>query len=249
MEVTTPMRSNSCILAGWSTRDFALEDFAHYLKTFTPGVIEISKDLIDGTVSTKELYRILAQHLESHPEAVVSFAATTDLTTCSGLGWDAYRDYLAIQSAQARFLRSGYFRFFVGSDRGFPQEELLNRLRHLKRIVAPMIPAIEIHCGWESNMAHLRTLVSDTSFPFVVDFANGLASGLTYDELSEVIPEDRILYFHTRNFQSLYVEHPQSIDDEKRWINACPDVPLLWEPKEICCQRIKDLANEFGKTH
>jgi hypothetical protein len=242
-------RSKSCILAGWSTRDFTLEDFAHYLETFTPSVIEVSKDLIDGAVSTKGLHLVLTRHLESHPEAVVSFAATTDLTTCAGLGWDTYRNYLAIQSSQARFLRSSYFRFFVGRDEDFPQEELLGRLEYLAGLLAPIIPAIEIHCGWESDITRLRALVAKTSLPFVVDFANGLASGLAYEELSAVIPANRILYFHARNFQGLYIEHPKSIEDEKRWISACPDVPLLWEPKELDCQRIKELANEFGKTH
>lgn len=226
-----------------------MADFAQYLETFTPGVIEISKDLIDGAISTKELYLTLARHLETHPQAVVSYAATTDFTTCAGLGWDAYQNYIAIQSSQARFLRSSYFRFFVGKERNFPPEELLNRLSSLQRLVAPAIPAIEIHCGWESDISQLSTLVAKTSFPFVIDFANGLASGLTYDELSAVIPGQRILYFHTRNLPGIYLEHSPSIEDEKQWRKSYPNVPLLWEPKEIGCQRIKDLAHEFRKTH
>lgn len=113
-------KPGSLILAGWSTRNFNLQDLADYLEVLAPPIVEISKDLLDG-LSIKNLHELLKAYGARCGHAIVSFAGTTDLTTCAGLSWDAYFDYLRIQEAQARFLGSRYFRLFAGETKDFAE--------------------------------------------------------------------------------------------------------------------------------
>jgi len=126
---------------------------------------------------------------------------------------------------------------------------LLARLNAVAQLFAPTIPVVELHGGWESTPTHLRSLVARTSCLFVVDFANGLSCGLSYVELSEVLPRKRIAYFHSRNLGGHYIEDIDSVGEEARWRAQHPDIPVLWEPKHLSAQRIKELTDGARTAH
>jgi hypothetical protein len=198
-------------------------------------LVEISKDMIDGQVSIKEVGRCLELYREEHPDARISFAGTTDLTGCSGFGFRRYLDYLAIQAAQARFLGAGFFRFFVGQDAAVPGERVAERLARFADLLDPIVPVLELHLGWESSLGHLDLLVDRTRCGFVVDFENCVAADLDPHDLLARLPEARVVYAHTRNLSPSYVEHQSSVDWEDAWRRARPATDVLWEPKRLSC--------------
>jgi hypothetical protein len=230
-------------LAGWPLRSASLETFERYLDQRRPVVVEISKDMVDGEVSTKELRRCLERYRETNPDARVSFAGTTDFTGCAGFSFDAYLGYLAIQVAQARFLGATFFRLFVGEDTGAPEDCVLDRLARFDTLLDPILPLVELHLGWESSTGRPELLLERTPFAFVVDFENLMTSGLDPADLLGRLPESRVAYAHARNLPPDHVEHPSSLDVERAWCALQPATPVLWEPKRLSCAQALEVID------
>ncbi|HTY11490.1 MAG TPA: hypothetical protein VMF88_10500 [Bacteroidota bacterium] len=224
--------TSDLILSGWATRDFTLEEFDAYLGKFRPAIVEISKDFVDKTVSSKGLYGVIAEFKKSNPGTIIAFAGTTDFCLCSSLDFPRYIKYLSVQSAQAHFFDSSIFRIMIGGNTDFLRETVLDRLDTFEKLIAPIGVGVEIHKGWESSLEHIKLIVDKTNFNFIIDFQNSLDSHLDFNSLHEVIPQDRISYFHTRNLGEQYVEHQSSLEEERMWLGWCRK-PLLWEPKKI----------------
>lgn len=217
--------------AGWPLRHFNLDELTELLGAFTPGLIEISKDLIRDDVSLKSLGRILDS---VRGGSRLSFAGTTDLVSCAGLSWERYRRYLAVQFAQARFLDCSDFRLLVGGrSTDISTEELVRRIEGICDDLAPIAPCLEIHGGMESDPDVLAVLLRDTPVQVVLDFQNVCQAGWTSDEVLATVPVDRIVYFHQRNLPGVWTEHPASLEDEACWQARCPDAFFLWEPKTV----------------
>jgi hypothetical protein len=99
----------------------------------------------DEGVSLKALARSVESWRNSWPLRL-SFAGTIDLVTCGGFTWGRYRDYLAVQLSQARFLGCSEFRFFSGpysSSAG--TAELSDRIRDFV--------SVSLRCEHESRSA------------------------------------------------------------------------------------------------
>ncbi len=229
--------------AGWPLRFVSLEVFDRYLERHRPVVVEVSKNMVDGEVSTKGLQRSLERYQQTSPDACVSFAGTTDITECTGLPFDTYLRYLAIQVAQARFLGATLFRFFVGKCAETPADRVLDRLARFATLLDPIVPLVELHMGWESSPGNLDLLLERTKCAFVVDFENVMTSGLDPGELLGRLPASRVPYVHTRNLLPDYVEHPSSLRLEEEWRAAQPATPVLWEPKRLSSARVLEFID------
>ncbi len=199
--------------------------------------------MVDGEVSIKGLRQCLDRYRGVNPDARVSFAGTTDFTGCAGFPFDVYLSYVAIQVAQARFLGATSFRFFVGQDTDVAAERVLERLDRFGALLAPIVPLVELHMGWESSWERLELLLERTTCGFVVDFENFVTSGLGAAALLERLPASRVAYAHARNLRPGHVEHPSSLDLEAEWRAAQPAMPVLWEPKRLSCAQALELID------
>lgn len=226
-------------LAGWGTREFTLDELANYLKNSKFKVLEISKYFVEGPVSIKQTFNLIKNYKQEN-NSIISYAGTSDFVNCSGMSFKDYLDYLSIQVAQARFLQADTFRVLVGGKLN-SSEPIMERLLEFAEMIKPMRVLIEIHGGWESSMENIKEIVKSTDFNFVIDFQNILESDLSYELLHDVISEDRIEYFHTRNINSFYVEHEISLKEEKKWVSKNLSTEILWEPKLIEKKKLVEL--------
>jgi hypothetical protein len=238
------------IPAGWTLRNFSPDDLASLVGPSPQGLLEISKDHISDTVSLKELGRVVSA-LCASSSARVSFAGTTDLVQCAGLSWERYRRYLAVQIAQAVFLDSSMFRLFVGAPcPGVSLRDVTQRLNQVCTDLAPLSTCIEVHGGLESDIETLDALMRDTPVQIVLDIENMHAAGMTLDEVLAVVPRERFAYFHQRNLPGVWMEHPESRNDESRLHELFPQKSFLWEPKRIDDPvRIRELIREHHASH
>ena len=237
--------------SGWPLRQFTIDELTRLLTACAPRLIEISKDSIRDDVSLKDLAHALTDIRALH-SSELSFAGTTDLVRCAKFSWERYRQYLAIQFAQARFLDASLFRILLGSAGSTTTSvgELTDRVKAVCRDLAPIQVCIEIHAGAESEPVVLTELLRCTPVRFVIDFENMQRAELTSDRLLELIPNDRIAYFHQRNLPGVWIEHQESLQDECLWHGTLPEAPFLWEPKTVTDpKRIQDLFYEYRSTN
>ena len=233
------MVSISVNVSGWGTKDFSEEDLRIYLNRHKPTLLEISKDLVDGKISIKKIYKIISEY-KSKFDANISYAGTTDFVDCSGLSFLDYLRYLEIQASQAKFLKCQYFRGMIG---GNPKTriDVISRLKKFQNKLRDCKLLIEIHGGWESSLENIKKLVDYTNYDFVIDFQNVLESKLTFKEIKNIIPKTRIQYYHDRNLTYLddgYIEHKESILEKQKWSTYTSTRNILWEPKKIGKGRI-----------
>lgn len=214
-----------------------------------PPLVEISKDLLRHG-SLKDLAAMMASARSEFP-VEFAFAATTDLTTCSGMAWERYRRYLAVQVAQARFLDCAAFRFFAGrTTPAVTVSVLTTRIQCLVDDVSPMSACLEIHGGVECKFPVLEHLLAATPISIVVDFENLRRSGLSSAALRQILPLSRVAYFHQRNLPDVWAEDEASLHEEEVWRGLLPDGPFLWEPKVVAEPgKILDLYNEYLVSH
>ena len=79
---------------------------------------------------------------------------------------------------------------------------------------------------------------------------------LSTDQLLEVIPLDRVAYFHQRNLPAVWIEHSASLEAESRWHAILPDAdflgnPRLWMIRSIfrsCFMSIEHLVESIGMS-
>jgi hypothetical protein len=233
----TPSKvKNTPILSGWATKEFSLDELKNYLEKYNPPILEISKDFVDGGVSIKKTYELIKEYKKYH-SIVLSYAGTTDFVDCSGLSFEEYIKYLSIQSSQAKFLSSDFFRVLIGGNRN-SSEKVLDRLSLFSKLISPAKILIEIHGGWESSLKNIKKIVEETDYGFVIDFQNILESNLSFNKLNSLIPKKRIIYYHCRNIDS-YIENEKTLSEEKNWTPNKEDI--LWEPKLIKKKKILDL--------
>lgn len=237
-------------IAGWGTKEFDEKEFEDYLCLAKPKIIEISKDFADNGISLKKLKKILGGYLSKNKSSMVSFAGTTDFITCAGMPFDEYLSYLKIQIAQAKFLKSSFFRVLVGGQIGkkINRNKIFSRLKKMEQLASPMKLVIEIHNGFESDPEIIKYLIGKTKYLFLVDFQNLIKSRLSYGMLSSVLPKKRIAYFHFRNIEGKYSEHRESAQEEKIWRKNCIGMEFLWEPKKISSKKIKDIFYEYQNS-
>ncbi|MGY4884348.1 MAG: hypothetical protein ACP5NZ_02090 [Nanobdellota archaeon] len=238
MKKPSRLKPNKIFLSGWATKEFSIEELKDYLCTTNPLIFEISKDFVDGNVSIKKIHGLLMDYRKSK-DMLVSYAGTTDFIDCSGLSFEEYSKYLAIQASQAKFLDSDFFRVLIG---GNPDSngKILERLASFAKMIAPAKIVIEIHKGWESSIKNIKRLIEKTDYDFVIDFQNLLESNLSFKKLNGMIPKERIAYYHCRNLDS-YTEDKISLPEEKEWIDDYQKNKLLWEPKMIKKEKILEL--------
>ena len=242
----TALKQNSISLAGWPLRHFTLKELVDFLALWRPRLVEISKDFIRDGVSLKELALALERNREPKG-AALAYAGTTDLLTCSGFSWDRYRSYLTVQVSEAKFLQCSLFRLMVGKPS--PQvgvTEIIRRIQDFCSDIAPMDPCIEIHGGVESDLGILPELLRAAPLKIVIDLENMHRARLSTDQLLEVIPLDRVAYFHQRNLPAVWIEHSASLEAESRWHAILPDADFLWEPKTVDDPKhIQELFHEY----
>jgi hypothetical protein len=235
--------------AAWPLRLFNIEGLVALLASCQPKLVELSKDFVEN-VSLKSL----AAELSPVRQAIgadLAYAGTTDFVTCAGFAWDRYRNYLSVQIAQAKFLECSFFRLLVGKpDARVPAAEVLKRLQSFFHDCAPMSACIEIHGGLESEPAFMDDLLANTSASFVVDFENARRARLSSDDLLARLIPDRIAYFHQRNLPDVWIEHQETLEDERKWLQRCPRGTFLWEPKTVSDpKRIEELLREYRSNH
>ena len=91
----------------------------------------------------------------------------------------------------------------------------------------------------------LAELLRVTNVQIVVDLENMLRAGFTVDELLRVVPRERVAYFHHRNLEPTWMEHPLSLVEEQRSRELFPEGIFLWEPKTVEePERIRELCLE-----
>lgn len=225
-------------IAGWPLREFNSREIEKYLKEFQPEIFEVSKDQITKNASIKRLYKVLKDY-KSKNNLKVSYAGTTDFEACSGLDFNEYKEYLKIQAEHAKFLQADFFRVLVGGEKG-TEKDILERLEKFDSLLGDIRILIEFHGGWETNLDNIEKLVDETDFLFVVDFQNIVNSGITFEELNEILPVQRIAYFHARNMPKDYIEDKSILDERRKWQKYMKEKPVLWEPKELQKQDVKD---------
>ncbi|MGE0451142.1 MAG: hypothetical protein AB7Q29_16340 [Vicinamibacterales bacterium] len=235
--------------AGWAVRRFELDELEALTAEAAPKLVEISKDFLREDISLKALAAML-DRLRAACSPTVAFAGTTDLVGCAGWPWTRYREYLAVQIAQARFLGCSLFRVFVGRrSENVDEASVVERLEDLCADLAPLTACIEIHGGIECEDHVLHTLLRDTSAEVLVDIERCRAAGAT-ESLLRTVPLDRVAYFHQRNLPQVWTEHPASLEDEQRWHLLAPDASYLWEPKTVDePRRIRELFGEYRRSH
>ena len=247
----TPGGVPGITLAGWTLRNFDLESLEALVTSTRPRVVEISKDQLSDAVSLKSLEQTL-RRISSATGANLAFAGTTDLVGMAGLPWERYRQYIAVQIAQARFLGCSAFRPLLGgsgsSEAGV--ETLVRRVLAVCDDAAPMSVCIEVHDGPERDPVILEALLARTPIRIVLDIQNVLHAGYTFQQLCALLPLDRIAYVHQRNLPGAWTEDEQALADEARWHALLPDTPFLWEPKTVDDPaRIEDLFDEYRRSH
>ncbi len=244
------MPNNSITLAGWPQRGFTTDQFLDAITSFRPRMVELSKDFLRDDVSLKGLAARLGEVRESD-DFEFSYAGTTDLLSCAGMTWQRYRLYVAVQIAQARFLDCTHFRFFLGAaNSDIEPAELIDRVLDFCSDLSPMRPCLEIHAGLESDVEVLGTLLDKTEVEIVLDVENSHHAGLTFDQIQDLLPAERIAYVHLRNLPGVWSENPPIEADEERWHDRIPDRPFLWEPKTVDDpERILELLREYRASH
>jgi hypothetical protein len=226
-------RSRCLWPAGWALRRFAPQDIEALHRSCAPSIVEISKECFRERSSLKDLSRALSAFRKRCPFEV-AFAGTTDLVGCSSFPWSAYRRYVGVQLAQAKFLDCSMFRLLLGESSTLVSvEEMIRRVMDLCEDFRPLRLCIEIHAGFESMPPVLAALLDQTPLEVVVDVENALRAHLTADVLSTIVPSDRIAYFHQRNLDDTWVEHRASLVEERRYRELYPDAVFLWEPKTV----------------
>ncbi len=236
--------------AGWTLRRFSLNEFFRLMEIARPCLVEISKDFLRDDVSLKSLGQQLDRLAQQHP-FTLSYAGTTDFVSCAGMGWERYRQYLAVQSAEARFIGCSIFRAFVGMPE--PATDVgvvVRRLNLFCTDLAPMQVAVEIDGGLECNLAVLRRILEETPVRVVIDLENTQRCGVAMADMLAMLPPERIAYMHFRNLSDTWVEHEATREAESAWHRAIPDAMALWESKAIVDpERIKELFFEYRSTH
>jgi hypothetical protein len=234
--------------AAWPLRRFSPDGLVSLFEPLEPPLVEISKEMLRAGVSLKRLGEAIERI--ARDRAKIAFAATTDLTRCSGMTWERYRRYLAVQIAQSRFLGCGLFRVLVGPPSAtLDRSELARRIHDVCADLEPAVACIEIHAGIESDVETLAEILRSTPVQVVVDFANMERAGLTRDRLLEILPIGRIAYFHQRNLPPAWIEHPSSLAEAEVWQTLAPDVPFLWEPKTLDePARIQEIYSRYCAT-
>lgn len=218
-------------LAGWTTKDFSLEELRKYLYNYNPTIFEISKDFIGANVSIKKIHKLIKEYKKDKP-LIISYAGTTDFVNCYGFSFDEYLKYLSIQVSQARFLNSTFFRIMVGGDSD-TKINIIERLSSFEKRITPVKIIIEIHGGWESSIENIRKIIDETDYNFIIDFQNLLESDLSFQKLNGLIPKERIEYYHNRNLDCGYIESEELSSEEKKWVDEHEKSKVLWEPKLI----------------
>jgi hypothetical protein len=221
-------------------------DLLSFARKHRPRVLELSKDFLTDEVSLKDLARQIDEVKETAGVSV-SFAGTTDLVRCAGFSWDRYRQYLQIQTSQARFLGSAWFRALLGpATEGLPRATVMSRLCEFAEDVSPMRLCVEIHGGIESDPEVLPHVLKAAPVDIVVDLENMHRAGLDGESLRAVLPPDRIAYFHVRNLSPVWIEHPPTEGEVHEWQSFCPDGIFLWEPKTTDDpRRAMDVFDEY----
>lgn len=218
-------------VAAWPMRNFEPARAVALWRATAQPLIEVAKDFVD-TLSLKSLALEL-DRVRRETGARLSFAGTTDLVQCGGMPWDRYRQYLAVQSAQARFLGAEYFRLFAGpASAACSRETLLRRIEDVVLDLDPITPCIEIDQGVECDPETLLSLLDIPRLAIVLDIGNAADSGLEADWLHRSLPPGRVAYVHHRN-AATWMEHEGSRLEEERWRAALPTTPFLWEPKGL----------------
>lgn len=232
--------SHRFCLSGWATRNFTLQELKEYLYNYKPYILEISKDFVENNISIKKLFVLLEEYKKDN-ELIISFAGTTDFITSSNLSFKDYLNYLSIQGFESVFLKSDFFRVIIGDN--LKDNNILNKLSDFKKIIYPVKIIIEIHAGWESNLENITKIINETNFNFVIDFQNLYKSKITFKELLNFIPKDRVEYYHIRNLPCDYIEDNNILLDEKNIFKN--NNLVLWEPKLIDKDKIKSLFYNF----
>jgi hypothetical protein len=245
--VSPPVTAPRAWPAGWPLRHFTIEQLGRLLAMGTPRLVELSKDALDGDISLKALARHLSEYRAAHAFDL-AFAATTDLVGCAGFPWERYRQYLGVQIAQARFLECTHFRLLLGHPSpAVPLHDLIDRVVTTCADLEPMRAVVEIHAGVESDPVVLAALVHRTPVAFLVDLDNMLRGGLTLETLLAIVPAERIAYFHLRNLEDVWIEHPTALVEERRCRTRFPNGTFLWEPKTVNDpERILELYGEHA---
>ncbi len=219
--------------AAWPLRGCSLETLEEILLAAGGDLVEVGKEWLRAGVSLKRLARIL-DRLRGARRVTLAFAATTDLAGCDGFPWARYRDYLAVQRAQARFLGCSLFRVLLGrASPGAAPAPLLDRLNALCADLAPIEACVELHGGRECEPELLAAIVAQTPASLVVDVENALRAGLTAERIARIVPPARVAYLHCRNLEGRWVENPETLAEERRWREILPHGRFLWEPKSI----------------
>ena len=144
------------------------------------------------------------------------------------------------------------FRLLLGnsSSAPIPLAELIRRVEAVCCDLDPIEVCIEIHAGVESDPVALSELLRSTPVKFVVDFENLRRAGLSSDKLLDLVPTERLAYFHQRNLPGVWIEHNQSLQDEAHWHRILPEALFLWEPKTVTDpKRIQELFYEYQSTY
>jgi ssDNA-binding Zn-finger/Zn-ribbon topoisomerase 1 len=225
------------LLSGWSLRDFTVEELTNYLNNNRCRSIEISKDLLK-THSIKILFNLINK--SSFHE--ISFAGTTDLINTGNWDFNTYLNYLKIQITQAQFLGVQQFRLLIGKGKS---KEIIYRIRKICSEFENIQFITEIHKGWEADPCNLKQLIFSTNLNFLIDFQNIHKSNLSFKQLNNIIPNQRISYFHTRNLGDIYIEDENIINDERIWRNNFPKCIVYWEPKRLTKKEIIKYYEEY----
>lgn len=229
------MKNRNILLSGWATREYDYNDLSNYIDS-KPDFFEISKDLCESEkISIKDIKKILSNNVK------IYYAGTTDFCNCSGFSFEEYIKYLKIQYAEANFLNAEAFRIMIGDNTEISSEEIVNRIKFFSKLIYPIKTCIEIHGGWESKIENIEKVLELDNLYFVFDSQNIKESRLNIDVLEEKIPEEKILYYHIRNFKD-HIEFSESLELEKKWISK--DKKIFWEPKKIEKEYIKKIYDE-----
>ena len=227
-------------IAGWPLRDLSLVDIADAIKATPCELVEIPKDLLDS-VSIKKLFDILQASNKT-----VAFAGTTDFATLSGLPWSDYQNYLDIQAAAARFLKSRYWRVFLQAPTLEELEFSIRKVIDYSRRIPEVEIVIETHGGPESTMEGFNFCLKNSSINFVVDFSNILDTSLR-EFIAQGGLRERIAYFHVRNIPG-YREEASLAPIEAKAARAYPQHAFLWEPKVISGRAAVDMFRRYDQA-
>lgn len=236
--------------AGWPLRLLSLGELKNIIEKHKPSLVEVSKDQVNS-VSIKQLKKILLTAQKTSGFSL-SFAGTTNFSSCSGFEWSRYLCYLDIQVAQARFLGCEFFRVILGDDLSPGRIGLTAlRLEEFCRRTKPIIVCVETHGASECDPQTLRKLLDKCPVDVVIDFANIYDAGYSMEDFLSYVPMRRIAYSHQRNLPfDIWTEHAKSSIAEIEWSRVSKNKPRFWEPKELIdAKTIKELYDGYRSAN